>query len=161
MNEIILKAPAKINLFLKVLGKRNDGYHNIYSWFQAIDLFDILSFKKIKNPKFILKVKNNSNLSTDENNLIIKTARLMSGLFNFSGGLEICLEKNIPLSAGLAGGSTDSAATIYGINRLFNLKLTNKQMREIGAKIGSDVPFFFSSGQAEVTGRGEVIKARR
>ncbi len=158
MNEIKLKAPAKINLFLKVLGKRNDGYHEIYSWFQAISLFDFLTFKKIDDSNFSLKVTNNPRVPDDDTNLIIKTAKLMFDSFELSGGLEISLEKNIPVSAGLAGGSTDAAATIYAINELFELNLETEGMKKLGAEIGSDVPFFFSSGQTEVTGRGEVTK---
>jgi len=158
MNEIKLKAPAKINLFLKVLGKRDDGYHDIYSWFQAIDLYDFLTFKKTDDSKLSLKVENCPKVPEDDTNLVMKTAKLMFDSFDLSGGLEVSLEKNIPVSAGLGGGSSDSATTIYAINKLYCLGLDNEQMQEIGMKIGSDVPFFFSSGQAEITGRGEVIK---
>ena len=158
MNKIELKAPAKINLFLKILNKREDGYHNIFSWFQAVSLYDYLAYTKIPEPGFKLTHNGPESLPTDEKNLIIKTAQLMFEMFNLDGGLNINLEKNIPISAGIGGGSSDSAATIYAIDKLYNLLLSDKKKRRIGQKIGSDVPFFFSSGQAEVSGRGEVIK---
>jgi len=158
MDKIKVGAPAKINLFLKVTGKRDDGYHNIYSWFQAVSLFDHLTFEKSNKPGFRLKIKNGGNLPADNQNLIVKTAEILFGRFAPGGGLNIELEKNIPVSAGLGGGSSDSAATIYAISRLYKLGLSYKKMQEIGLEIGSDIPFFFSSGQAEVTGRGEIIK---
>ncbi len=153
-----LKAPAKINLFLKILNKRDDGYHNIFSWFQAVSLYDRIVYDKTEDPGFNLQHDGPLSLPTDEKNLIIKTARLMFNTYDLEGGLNINLKKNIPISAGLGGGSSDSATTIYAIDRLYGLSLSNEKKQEIGQKIGSDVPFFFSSGQAEITGRGEIIK---
>jgi len=158
MDKITLKAPAKINLFLKVIGKRPDDYHDIYSWFQAVDLYDVLHFAKNENREINLSVEGTTNLSTDKNNLIIKTASMMFRRFQLPGGLNIKLEKKIPIGAGMAGGSTDAASTIYAISKIYDLDLENKEMANLGLEIGSDVPFFFSSGQAEVTGRGEIIK---
>ncbi len=158
MKQISVKAPAKINLFLKVLGKREDGYHDIYSWFQAINLYDYLTFEITSKPDIRLSLDNDADLPIDENNLVVKTARLMKERFGITEGLEIDLQKHIPIAAGLGGGSSDAAGTIYAINELFGLGLSNEEMRAIGLEIGSDVPFFFSSGQAEVTGRGEIIK---
>lgn len=156
--KIELKAPAKINLFLKILNKREDGYHNIYSWFQAVSLYDYVTYIKTSATGFKLQHNGPPSLPAGEKNLIIKTAGLMFEMFDLVGGLNIELEKNIPISAGLGGGSSDSAATIYAIDKLYGLSLSDEEKREIGQKIGSDVPFFFSSGQAEVTGRGEIIK---
>jgi 4-diphosphocytidyl-2-C-methyl-D-erythritol kinase len=158
MEKIDIKAPAKINLFLKVLGKRNDGYHDIFSWFQAVSLFDNLSFEKKSQPGFELDIEGSDQLSCADDNLIIKTSLILFEKFKLPGGLKIKLKKNIPIAAGLAGGSSDAAATIYGINTLFGLNLDSDRMKEIGLLLGSDIPFFFSSGQAEVTGRGEVIE---
>jgi 4-diphosphocytidyl-2-C-methyl-D-erythritol kinase len=158
MHKITIRAPAKINLFLRVLNKRNDGYHNIYSWFQAIDLFDYLEFEKRSENGIRLIIENDIDLPRGENNLIVKTAKLLFEKYNLPGGLNILLEKNIPIAAGLGGGSSDAAATIYAINRIFDLNFSNEKMKQLGLEIGSDVPFFFSSGQAEVTGRGEIIK---
>ncbi len=152
-----IKAPAKINLFLRVLEKRSDNYHNICSWFQAVSLFDFLHFTK-SSAGFDLMIDSHTELPSDENNLIIKTAGLLFIKFNLPGGLTIRLKKNIPIAAGLAGGSSDAAATIYAINKLYDLDLSLPQMRKLALEIGSDVPFFFSSGQAEITGRGEIIK---
>ena len=158
MEKIEVKAPAKINLFLKILNKRDDGYHNIYSWFQAVSLYDRIVYGKISEAGLRLRHNGPSILPTDEKNLIIKTAQLMFERFNLNGGLDIDLKKNIPISAGVGGGSSDAAATIYAIDKLYELSLSNEKMQEIGQKLGSDVPFFFSSGQAEITGRGEIIK---
>lgn len=158
MDKIQLKAPAKINLFLKVLGKREDNYHNIYSWFQAIDLYDELTLEKTAFGGIELTVEGNNKLPLDENNLVVQIAHNMFKQFDLTGGLKILLKKNIPVSAGLGGGSSDAASTIYGINRLFNLELSNEKMSDMGLELGSDVPFFFSGGQAEITGRGEKIR---
>ncbi len=158
MTDISIKAPAKINLFLKVLEKRADGYHNIYSWFQAVNLFDRLDFSKTETPGLKLTVEGSEQLPTDDSNLIIKAARGLFDNLSLPGGLEIKLDKNIPVAAGLGGGSADAAATIYAINRLFDLHLSNRVMMDIGLTVGSDVAFFFSNGSAEVTGRGDIIK---
>lgn len=157
MNHIIVKAPAKINLFLKILGKRDDGYHNILSWFQAVSLFDHLIFEK-QATGITLAIEGREDLPADKSNLIVKAADMMFQRFGLSRGLRIHLEKNIPIAAGLAGGSSDAASTIYALNKLYDLNLSFRSMMELGLEIGSDLPFFFSSGQAEIAGRGEVIK---
>jgi 4-diphosphocytidyl-2-C-methyl-D-erythritol kinase len=158
MDRIEISAPAKINLFLKVLGKRNDGFHNIFSWFQAVSLLDQLTFEKSNNIGFRLTIEGSADLPVNDDNLIVRSARLLFEKHKMAGGLKMNLKKSIPVAAGLAGGSSDSAATIYAINKLFELGLSNDEMSQIGLQIGSDIPFFFSSGQAEVTGRGEKIK---
>jgi len=158
MNAIEIKAPAKINLFLKVLNRRPDGYHDIQSWFQALNLFDHIAIEKRALPGFALFSENGEGMPLDDHNSIIKTAQLMFDRFSLPGGLDIRVKKNIPIAAGLAGGSSDASATIYGVSSLFDLDLETSRMAELGLEIGSDVPFFFSSGQAEVTGRGEIIK---
>lgn len=157
MKRLDLRTPAKINLFLKVIGRREDGYHDIYSLFQAIDLFDYLSFEKSGEKGISLAVEGDCNLSVDDGNLVVKAARLMFEKLKLPGGLEVRLKKRIPIAAGLAGGSSDAAATVYAIDRLYKLELSSTRKENIGLELGSDVPFFFSSGQAEVTGRGERI----
>ena len=157
METLSLRAPAKINLFLSILRKRSDHYHDIFSWFQAVDLFDYLLLKPKTRPGFDLYIKGNNNLPRDENNITIKASRLLFERFGLSGGIEIRLQKNIPVGSGMAGGSSNAAATIYAINRLYDLGLSSDEMSRIGLELGSDIPFFFSSGQAEVRGRGEVI----
>lgn len=153
-----LKSPAKINLFLEVLNKRPDGYHNINSLFQAVSLFDTLTFELTNNPNISLIIKNTNDLKPDNNNLVCRAFQVMKEEFHLEMGLRITLEKNIPIAAGLAGGSSDAAATILACNILYDLKLSYNKMAELGLKLGSDIPFFFSTGQALVTGRGEIIE---
>jgi 4-diphosphocytidyl-2-C-methyl-D-erythritol kinase len=154
---VLISAPAKINLFLKVVGKRSDGYHDIYSWFQAVDLADDLRIQASPNTK-ITVTTDHPELPVGPENLIYRAAKMMQDLYYPNFGFSIHLSKRIPIGAGLGGGSSDAAATIKGINLLLNLRLTNQTMAVIGLEIGSDVPFFFSQGQAEVTGRGEIVK---
>ncbi|MEZ5357872.1 MAG: 4-(cytidine 5'-diphospho)-2-C-methyl-D-erythritol kinase [Candidatus Zixiibacteriota bacterium] len=153
---ITISAPAKINLFLRVLGKRPDGYHDIFSWFQALDLCDHLYIEKAESG--ISLRTNHPDVPTDSSNLVIKAAELVLAQAKIETGLTIDLFKQIPVAAGLGGGSSDAAATIKGLDKLLKIGLSTPEMMELGAKIGSDVPFFFSSGQAEVTGRGEIVK---
>jgi 4-diphosphocytidyl-2-C-methyl-D-erythritol kinase len=152
-----IKAPAKINLFLKVLNKRPDGYHNIHSWFQAVGLFDQLTFSRT-GEGIRLTIEGPTDLPDDSRNLVVKTAEMLLDRFKIDGGLDIRLTKNIPIAAGLGGGSSDAAATIYAVNKIFGLNLDKRLMAALGSEIGSDIPFFFSGGQADVTGRGEVIR---
>jgi len=143
-NELVVGTPAKVNLDLRVLGRRPDGYHDIDSLFQAVSLFDRLRITRLPGRTGVeLTVSNRPDLPTDKSNLISKA---------FS------LEKNIPIAAGLGGGSADGAATILACRELFGLSLSAAEMAELSAQIGSDLPFFFSSGQAHVTGRGEIIE---
>jgi len=153
-----IRTPAKVNLFLNVLGKRPDGYHDIRSWFQAIDLFDYLTFEKRDKRGLNLSCEGSYSVPTDDGNLILKSARLMFDRFDIEGGMDINLQKEIPVAAGMAGGSSDSAATIYAINKIYDLNLDSSEMSKIGLELGSDMPFFFTSGRAEVTGRGEITK---
>ena len=156
---LVIGAPAKLNLFLEVLGKRPDGYHNINSLFQTVSLFDRLKFSKTRQPGIRLGLTNPVvGLGIGDENLVTKAYRLMSSEFPAVTGLIAELEKNIPIGAGLAGGSSDAAAAILACNLLFDLQLSRDQMSDLGARIGSDLPFFFGQGQALVTGRGEVIR---
>jgi 4-diphosphocytidyl-2-C-methyl-D-erythritol kinase len=155
---VLIGAPAKVNLFLEVLSRREDGYHNINSLFQAVALFDRITFTRTDSPDIILKVDNNPTLPAGEDNLVVKACRLMQKEFAIRAGMTVNLQKNIPVAAGLGGGSTDAAAAVMACNILFDLHLDLKQLAEYGLKLGSDVPFFFSKGQAIVTGRGEKIK---
>nr|MBN2278847.1 4-(cytidine 5'-diphospho)-2-C-methyl-D-erythritol kinase [candidate division Zixibacteria bacterium] len=159
MDILEVKTPAKINLFLRVLGRRADQYHNIYSWFQAVSLYDILTFENTSIPGIKLKTigEYGDRIPVDDGNLIIRTARFIFREYRLGSGLKINLTKNIPVAAGMGGGSSDSAATIFAINQMYDLDLSVSDMKSLGAKFGSDIPFFFSGGQAEVTGRGEII----
>ncbi len=153
---IFISAPAKINLFLKVLGKRPDGYHDIHSWFQAVDLADHLEIEA-RSGNTVTVITDADNIPAGPENLVYQAARLMANRQAPGRGFIIKLWKHIPVAAGLGGGSSDAAACLKGINKLLDLGLTRRQMEEIGLDIGSDVPFFFSRGQAEVTGRGESV----
>ncbi|MDD3731377.1 MAG: 4-(cytidine 5'-diphospho)-2-C-methyl-D-erythritol kinase [candidate division Zixibacteria bacterium] len=157
-DSLYIGAPAKVNLFLEILNRREDGYHNIYSLFQAVSLFDRLKFTRTDNPDITLSIENNPELPGNENNLVVKACNLIKKEYGIDNGLEIHLQKNIPTGAGLGGGSSDAAAAIFACNYLFELNLNYPEMAQLGFKLGSDVPFFFSKGQALITGRGENIE---
>lgn len=154
---IKVKANAKINLYLNILEKRKDNYHNISSVMQSIDLSDdLIFFKKSSGIKIVC---NDLNLPVDERNLMYKSAELLITKFfklDYLGVL-IILKKRIPIASGLGGGSADAAATLIGINKLLNLDLSDSELLKIGSSIGSDVPFCLIGGTAIVEGKGEKI----
>ena len=155
---LIIGAPAKVNLFLEVLGKRDDGYHNINSLFQTVSLFDRLRFTRVEGySEASIRLTEPSELPTDNSNLITQAYCLMRDRFDLKDGLRVELEKNIPVAAGLAGGSADGAATILACTILYELPLDRAAMAELSLELGSDLPFFFSRGQAIVRGRGEEV----
>lgn len=156
MDELNLKALAKINIGLDVLRKREDGYHEVKMIMQTIHLFDRLSMKKVKEPGIHLS-SNLYYLPVNENNLIYKAAKLMMDEFAIEEGIEIALEKHIPVAAGMAGGSTDAAAALYGMNKMFDLGLNLQQLKDRGVKIGADVPYCLMRGTALAEGIGEKL----
>ncbi len=153
---LCLLAPAKVNLILLVLGKRPDGYHEIFTLMQKVNLYDVLYLEKASEG--IVLTTNTSELACDETNLVYKAAKYFLDFLNQPAGVKIHLRKRIPIAAGLGGGSSDAAATLIGLNRLFGYPLPKKRLIEIGAEIGSDVPFFFQQGAAIATGRGEIVR---
>lgn len=156
MNTIKLRAYAKINLGLDVVRKREDGYHEVNMIMQTIGLYDKLTIHKTNQQT--IKVKTNLHyLPEDENNLVYKAAALMKERFNIEHGIFINLEKKIPVSAGLAGGSSDAAATLYGINCLYDLKLSKKELMKLGVELGADVPYCIMRGTAQSMGIGEIL----
>ena len=158
MESIRLKARAKINLGLDVLRKREDGYHDVRMVMQTIGIYDRLIITKI--PEEDIRIKSNLFfLPVNENNLIYKAAKLLKDRCGFAGGVEIDLNKFIPVSAGLAGGSTDAASTLFGLNRLFDLGLSTKELMELGVSIGADVPYCVMRGTALAEGIGEKLTA--
>lgn len=157
-SSVEIDTPAKVNLFLEVLNRREDGFHNINSLFQAVSLFDRLSFERCGGSSLQLTVPTGLDLSNGPENLICRAFEMMKAHFGIKGGLKAKIEKNIPISAGLGGGSSDAAATILACNILFGLNLSYSEMARLGLETGSDIPFFFSSGQAHVTGRGETVR---
>ena len=155
INRISLKAPAKINLFLEILGKRDDGYHEIETVMQEIDLVDNLQFEEIQEG--VRLNCNDKNIPSDENNLVCKAANLILNECGIRKGVLISLEKNIPVGAGLGGGSSDAAATLKALNLLWKIGLNDAELMEFAAKLGSDIPFFIKGKTALCSGRGEKI----
>jgi len=149
------KSFAKINLCLHVLNKRNDGYHEIESIFDTINIYDKLSFK-INNSNDI-RFTSDSKKINPVDNLITRTYKEISNIYNITG-IDVQLKKNIPIGAGLGGGSSNAAVTLHALNSLFKLNISSKKLMEIAQKIGSDVPFFINGGSAIVRGRGEIIE---
>lgn len=158
MDEMSLKALAKINLGLDVLGQREDGYHEVRMIMQTIHLYDRVEIKKTKSPQIHVET-NLFYLPVDENNLVYKAAKLMKTEFKIKEGVHITLQKFIPVAAGMAGGSSDAAAVMVGMNRIFNLGVKQSRLMELGLKIGADVPFCIMRGTALAEGIGEKLTA--
>ncbi|MFA5322460.1 MAG: 4-(cytidine 5'-diphospho)-2-C-methyl-D-erythritol kinase [Smithella sp.] len=152
-------APAKINLFLRVLRKRTDGYHDIFSLMQKITLYDELSF--VSRPQGIILNCPGTNLPTDDNNLVVRAARAIFDYCQYSNGIEITLVKKIPMTAGLGGGSSDAATTLIALNEICSFKLKKSELIKIGSKIGADVPFFIFGNTALASGIGDKLKHLR
>lgn len=153
---VVAWAPAKVNLFLEVLGKRPDGYHEIQTLMVAVRLFDTLVFKEDVSGKIQLAC-NLQALSTGPDNLVQKAVRLVQEYTGCRRGVQIRLVKRIPMAAGLAGGSADAAATLLALDRLWQLGLEPGELGGLAARLGSDIPFFFSLPAAWCTGRGEQV----
>ena len=156
MDSIRLKARAKINLGLDVLGKREDGYHEVRMVMQTIGIYDRLILTKI--PEEEIRITSNlAFLPVNENNLIYKAIKLLKDEYHFPGGVSVDLNKFIPVAAGMAGGSTDAASTMFGVNRLFGLNLSMGKMMELGVRLGADVPYCVMRGTALAEGIGEKL----
>lgn len=151
-----IKAYAKVNLALDVVGKREDGYHLLKMIMQRIDLYDVIDVEEHFKDEIVLSC-NKPYIPTDERNLCYKAAALFKKHFNINRGVKINIKKNIPMSAGLAGGSTDAAAVLVAMNKIFNTKQNEENLMELGVKIGADVPYCIKSGTALCEGVGEVI----
>lgn len=158
MDEISLKALAKINLGLDVVRRREDGYHEVRMIMQTIHLFDRLDIKKTKETGIAIK-SNLSFLPVNENNLIYKAGKLLMDEYNITGGVSVNLDKRIPVAAGMAGGSTDAAAMLYGMNKIFDLGLSMQELKDRGVKIGADVPYCLMRGTALAEGIGEELSS--
>ncbi len=155
--QILEKAPAKINLSLDVLHKREDGFHEVEMVMTTIDLADRIELTYKSDGK--IQVESESRfVPNDERNLAYRAAKLLKDRYRVSHGVKIFIEKNIPVAAGLAGGSSDAAAVLRGLNRLWGLNASMKELAELGAEIGSDVSFCVYGGTALATGRGEKIQ---
>lgn len=156
MDEISVKALAKINLGLDVVRRREDGYHEVKMIMQTIHLFDRVQLKKKKEAEVTLRT-NLSFLPVDENNLAYRAAEMLRTEFDIKEGVEINLEKHIPVAAGMAGGSTDGAAVLYAMNEMFELGLSKQMLMDRGVKLGADVPYCIMRGTALAEGIGEKL----
>ena len=149
------KAYAKVNITLDVVGKREDGYHLLKMIMQNIDIYDVITIEKIESGIEI--TCNKPYVPTDERNLAYKAAKLFKDTFNITSGVSINIKKNIPVAAGLAGGSTDCAAVLKIMNKLFQVNADNEKLMELGVKLGADVPYCIDGGTALCEGIGEIL----
>jgi 4-diphosphocytidyl-2-C-methyl-D-erythritol kinase len=150
------KAPAKVNLFLHVLNRRRDGYHDIFSLMQKISLCDELSFSP-REAGVVLHCSDKT-LPVDEKNLVVRAAQAVFEYCGYPFGVEIYLTKNIPMTAGLGGGSSDAATALKALNKIFSFGLTKEKLMRLGAKLGADVPFFLFGNKALASGIGDELR---
>lgn len=151
-------APAKLNLFLHINGRRADGYHELQTLFQFIDCCDQLDFRVTQTPELILH-SNMSAVVADSDNLILRAAKSLQQVTGYPGGAEIWLEKCLPMGGGLGGGSSDAATTLVALNQLWNTQLSNDELAAIGLKLGADIPVFIRGFAAFAEGVGERLQA--
>ena len=151
-----IRSPAKLNLFLHIVGRRTDGYHLLQSVFQLIDWCDTLTLKRI--PENVIRRINPIPGVTPEQDLVVRAAKLLKDFCKIDVGVEIDLKKEIPMGAGLGGGSSDAASTLIGLNRFWGLNLDKETLCTLGLKLGADVPFFIFGQNAFVEGIGEQIQ---
>ena len=156
MNSIQLKSRAKINLSIDVLGKREDGYHLVEMIMQTIDLFDKIKIFSLKEDTIIIE-SNSLDIPLDSTNIVYKAADLIKKQYNIKEGVKIIIEKNIPIAAGMAGGSSNAAAVLVGLNQLWRLKLSENKLKELGLKLGADVPFCIGGQSALAENIGEKL----
>lgn len=157
MNNIEIKARAKINLALDVCRRLENGYHEVKMIMQMVDIYDELRYQKRSDSQITLKVDSQDDLGDITNNLIYKAAKLMQDTYGIECGVDIYLNKNIPVAAGMAGGSTDAAATMLAINELFELGISKEELMEKSVKLGADVPYCIMGGTALAEGIGEIL----
>ncbi len=156
MYEMRLRALAKINLGLDVLRRRDDGYHEVRMIMQTLKMYDKITIRKMKEPGIQLK-SNLFYVPENESNLAYRAAKMLADEFQLAQGIFIDLQKFIPVAAGMAGGSSDAAAVLYGVNRMFHLNLSKRQLMERGVKIGADVPYCIMRGTVLAEGIGEKL----
>jgi 4-diphosphocytidyl-2-C-methyl-D-erythritol kinase len=157
LSKIYEKAPAKINLLLDVLRKRDDGFHEVEMIMTMVDLADRLEMEELPRDQIVLSSQVGF-IPLDEKNLAFQAAKLIKERYGVKKGVYIHLDKQIPVAAGLAGGSSDAAATLRGLNRLWKLELSTDELEDMGAELGSDVPFCIRGGTAIARGRGEKLE---
>ena len=156
MEKLMLKSLGKINLGLDVLGRRENGYHDVRMVMQTVYLYDQITLTKTKKPGIVLET-NLFFLPVDEGNLAYRAAKLLMDEFDIKEGVHIQLEKHIPVAAGMAGGSSNAAAVLYGINRMFSLGVSMEELMERGVTLGADVPYCIMRGTVLAEGIGEIL----
>ncbi len=157
-NKLLVRAPAKINLSLLIAGKRPDGFHEIETVMAKVDLYDELLFEKADQPGIALACDGKYKVTADKDNLVYKAAEIICESANIKPNIKITVTKNIPIGAGLGGGSSDAAATLLGLNKFLNMNLSDEKLHTLAASLGSDMNFFLGSPLAFCTGRGEKIE---
>ncbi|HHT43800.1 MAG TPA: 4-(cytidine 5'-diphospho)-2-C-methyl-D-erythritol kinase [Firmicutes bacterium] len=157
MDEISLKAYAKVNLTLDIVGRRSDGYHLLNSIMQSVSLADVVTLSK--RPKGIVIHSDHPQLPLDETNTCWRAFTAFTGFTKLEGGVEVYITKSIPMAAGLGGASADAAAVLHGLNKLYGTKLSTAELQELGLSVGADVPFCLQGGTCLVQGIGEVVSA--
>lgn len=155
MKEINIKANAKINWSLDVIGKRNDGYHSLDMILQSVKIYDDLYYEKSDK---ILITSNNTDMPLDERNIVWRTVKEFSDIYGINAGIKVNIKKNIPIEAGMAGGSADAAATLEALYRLYEIDDTPETKSKIALRLGADVPFMLTGGLARIQGIGEIIE---
>ncbi|MES2676807.1 MAG: 4-(cytidine 5'-diphospho)-2-C-methyl-D-erythritol kinase [Pseudomonadota bacterium] len=156
---LIKKSPAKINLYLEIVGRTANGYHLLDSLMVMIDIFDVITLEK--NDDLQLEIKGSNTKDLQENwreNIVIKAINLLAEKYHFTPNIKITLEKNIPIAAGLGGGSSNAATVLLMLNEFYNLHLSQAELLALGLQLGADVPFFINGRMAFVSGIGEVLK---
>jgi len=156
-DQLTLRSPAKLNLFLHIVGRRDDGYHLLQSVFQLIDWCDTIHLKRISENQ-VRRVNPIPGVPSEQD-LVVRAANLLKDFYKLDAGVEISLQKEIPMGAGMGGGSSDAATTLIGLNALWNLNLSKETLCALGLKLGADVPFFIFGQNAFVEGIGEKIQA--
>ncbi|MDH7498935.1 MAG: 4-(cytidine 5'-diphospho)-2-C-methyl-D-erythritol kinase [candidate division NC10 bacterium] len=161
VSQVRVLSPAKINLFLEILGKRPDGYHEIRTLMQLVDLYDEIYMRRQEKGVELDVFGRSEEVPQGEENLVCRAARALLAEMGSPGGVAISLYKRVPVGAGLGGGSSNAAATLWGMNLLFGSSVAKSRLQELALALGSDVPFFLSSGCAVGGGRGEVLREVR
>ena len=159
MDRVYEKAYGKINLSLDVLGRREDGYHDVSMVMQTVDIYDVITLSKLEGKDEIVLTTDVEDLPTGEGNIVYKAIKLIKEEYGIDTGVSAHIEKHLPIAAGMGGGSADAAAALRGMNRLFELGLKSERLEEFGVRLGADVPFLIKGGIALAEGIGEKLTA--
>lgn len=158
-NSLHFKSPAKINLYLKILDKRLDGFHNLESAFQLIDLYDDIEIINLDSGE--IKIRCEPPLIETKDNIIFKAVNILKKDYKIDKGIQINLKKNIPIGAGLGGGSSNAATVLLGLNKIWGLNITHQELLDRGKDLGADVPFFINGENAFVSGIGDQLELKK